>query len=189
MRHSRGLRKPRDEERPEDQDQYCRSSLPQATNVNQIPSSTSRVDQVRPRPKTPRHRRRLSTKSASIAIMLFVDQRGTGSSHPLDCTLYDPNDLQSYLGYFFPLEDIRKCRTELEANADLKLYTTDYRDRRYGRSPSSTWLRTFQSLRRLLRNARRTDLSEATIQNTCAPRSFRASLRPDSFHAKRFCAR
>ena len=57
--------------------------------------------------------------------LLFVDQRGTGKSHPLDCTIFNQNDLQSYLGYFFPLEDIRKCRAELEAKADLKLYTTD----------------------------------------------------------------
>jgi pimeloyl-ACP methyl ester carboxylesterase len=57
--------------------------------------------------------------------LLFVDQRGTGKSHPLDCSLFNPNDLQSYLGYFFPLEDIRKCRAELEAQADLTLYTTD----------------------------------------------------------------
>src|ERR1041384_5644506 len=57
--------------------------------------------------------------------LLFVDQRGTGKSHPLDCTFYNPTDPQSYLGYFFPLEDVRKCRPELEANADLKLYTTD----------------------------------------------------------------
>src|SRR5689334_3451530 len=56
--------------------------------------------------------------------MLFVDQRGTGGSHPLDCKFYDPADLQTYLGYFFPLDDIRKCRAELEANSDLKLYTT-----------------------------------------------------------------
>ena len=32
--------------------------------------------------------------------------------------------LQSYLGYFFPLEDVRKCRQELEQKADLTLYTT-----------------------------------------------------------------
>src|SRR5215210_1135152 len=56
--------------------------------------------------------------------LLFVDQRGTGKSHPLDCEFYNPADLQSYLGYFFPLEQIRKCRTELEPKADLKLYTT-----------------------------------------------------------------
>jgi pimeloyl-ACP methyl ester carboxylesterase len=56
--------------------------------------------------------------------MLFVDQRGTGGSHPLDCKFYDPADPQSYLGYFFPLEEVRKCREQLEAKADLKLYTT-----------------------------------------------------------------
>jgi len=56
--------------------------------------------------------------------MLFVDQRGTGGSHALDCKLYDPADLQTYLGYFFPLDDVRKCRAELEPNSDLKLYVT-----------------------------------------------------------------
>jgi pimeloyl-ACP methyl ester carboxylesterase len=56
--------------------------------------------------------------------MLFVDQRGTGGSHPLDCKFYDVADLQTYLGYFFPLDDVRKCREQLEPNSDLKLYTT-----------------------------------------------------------------
>jgi len=56
--------------------------------------------------------------------LLFVDQRGTGKSHPLDCEFYNPADLQSYLGYFFPLDDVRKCRTKLEAESDLKLHTT-----------------------------------------------------------------
>ena len=56
--------------------------------------------------------------------LVFVDQRGTGRSHPLDCTFFNPADPQSYLGYFFPLEDVRKCRAELEPKADLKLYTT-----------------------------------------------------------------
>ena len=57
--------------------------------------------------------------------LLFVDQRGTGKSNPLNCPFFNPNDLQSYLGYFFPIEDVRKCRAELEAKTDLKLYTTD----------------------------------------------------------------
>src|SRR5215208_3638481 len=57
--------------------------------------------------------------------LLFVDQRGTGKSHPLNCDFYNPADPQSYLGYFFPLEAVRKCRPQLEAVADLKLYTTD----------------------------------------------------------------
>ncbi len=56
--------------------------------------------------------------------LVFVDQRGTGGSHSLDCQLFNPADLQSYLGHFFPIEAVRKCRPELEAKADLKLYTT-----------------------------------------------------------------
>lgn len=56
--------------------------------------------------------------------LVFVDQRGTGESHPLNCTLYDPKDPQSLLGSFFPLNDVKKCRKELESKADLTLYTT-----------------------------------------------------------------
>jgi pimeloyl-ACP methyl ester carboxylesterase len=56
--------------------------------------------------------------------MVFVDQRGTGRSHPLDCTFYNPKDPQSYFEYFFPTEEVRKCRSELETKAELKLYTT-----------------------------------------------------------------
>jgi pimeloyl-ACP methyl ester carboxylesterase len=58
--------------------------------------------------------------------LLLVDQRGTGGSNPLDCTLHGPpTDLQSYLGDFFPPEAVRRCRAELDAKADLALYTTD----------------------------------------------------------------
>jgi pimeloyl-ACP methyl ester carboxylesterase len=56
--------------------------------------------------------------------LLFLDQRGTGGSNPLNCELFNAADLQSYLGYFFPLEDVRKCREQLEQKADLTLYTT-----------------------------------------------------------------
>ena len=56
--------------------------------------------------------------------LVFVDQRGTGQSYQLECAFYDPNDQQSYLGYFFPLEQVRKCRADLETKADLTLYTT-----------------------------------------------------------------
>jgi pimeloyl-ACP methyl ester carboxylesterase len=56
--------------------------------------------------------------------LVFVDQRGTGASNPLNCTFFDPKDTQSYFGYFFPLNDVRKCREELEKLADLTLYTT-----------------------------------------------------------------
>jgi pimeloyl-ACP methyl ester carboxylesterase len=56
--------------------------------------------------------------------LVFIDQRGTGGSHPLDCKFFNPADPQSYLGYFFPLADVRKCRQELEPKANLTLYTT-----------------------------------------------------------------
>lgn len=56
--------------------------------------------------------------------LVFVDQRGTGGSNPLNCTLFNSSDLQSYLGDYFPLPDVRKCRDELEPKANLSLYTT-----------------------------------------------------------------
>lgn len=56
--------------------------------------------------------------------LVFVDQRGTGGSNGLDCKLFDPSSLQSYLESFFPLGDVRKCREQLEARANLKLYIT-----------------------------------------------------------------
>jgi pimeloyl-ACP methyl ester carboxylesterase len=56
--------------------------------------------------------------------LVFVDQRGTGGSNPLNCNFFKPADLRSYLGDYFPLDDVRKCREELEPKANLKLYTT-----------------------------------------------------------------
>ena len=56
--------------------------------------------------------------------LVFMDQRGTGGSNPLNCDFFNPSDLQSYLGYYFPLEDVRRCREQLEPKADLRLYTT-----------------------------------------------------------------
>lgn len=56
--------------------------------------------------------------------IVFVDQRGTGESHPLNCEFFNTNDPQSYFGAYFPLEQVRKCRAQLEPDANLKLYTT-----------------------------------------------------------------
>lgn len=57
--------------------------------------------------------------------ILLVDQRGTGGSHPLNCEFFGPpEEPQSYLGRFFPIEDVESCRTKLEPEADLTLYTT-----------------------------------------------------------------
>jgi len=56
--------------------------------------------------------------------LVFVDQRGAGGSHPLNCALYNPADLQSYFGPLLPLDGVRKCRERLERDADLTRYTT-----------------------------------------------------------------
>jgi pimeloyl-ACP methyl ester carboxylesterase len=56
--------------------------------------------------------------------MVFVDQRGTGASHGLQCTFYDAADPQSALGDFFPPGAVKRCRAELEKDTDLTQYTT-----------------------------------------------------------------
>lgn len=56
--------------------------------------------------------------------LVFVDQRGTGQSNALNCDLFNPADPQSFLGSFFPIDSVRKCREQLEPKADLTLYTT-----------------------------------------------------------------
>jgi pimeloyl-ACP methyl ester carboxylesterase len=56
--------------------------------------------------------------------LVFVDQRGTGGSNPLNCDFFKASDLRSYLADYFPLDDVRKCREQLEPKANLKLYTT-----------------------------------------------------------------
>ncbi len=56
--------------------------------------------------------------------LVFVDQRGTGGSNPLNCELFDPSDLNSYLGHWNPPHAVRECRKKLEKTADLKLYVT-----------------------------------------------------------------
>lgn len=57
--------------------------------------------------------------------VVFVDQRGTGQSNPLMCSVGDdPADLQSFFGELFPADKVRDCRQRLEKIADLRLYTT-----------------------------------------------------------------
>ena len=56
--------------------------------------------------------------------LLFVDQRGTGGSHALECDLYPGKDPQSALGAFFPADQVRACRAALGKVADLRMYTT-----------------------------------------------------------------
>jgi pimeloyl-ACP methyl ester carboxylesterase len=55
--------------------------------------------------------------------LLFVDQRGTGGSSPLECNMRDPANPQSYLDDFLPLHRAATCRDSLARNADLTRYT------------------------------------------------------------------
>lgn len=57
--------------------------------------------------------------------LVFVDQRGTGGSNPLECDIADdPSDPQRFFGELFPLDKVRECRERLEKIANLALYTT-----------------------------------------------------------------
>jgi len=57
--------------------------------------------------------------------VLFIDQRGTGRSNPLDCALYaDDGRSPPYVGPMFPVDRVRACREVLEEHADLTQYTT-----------------------------------------------------------------
>lgn len=57
--------------------------------------------------------------------LVFIDQRGTGSSNPLNCDIADdPADLQSFFGELMPPDKVRACRQKLETVADLRMYTT-----------------------------------------------------------------
>ncbi len=57
--------------------------------------------------------------------VVLVDQRGTGGSHALQCSLYPPSaGVQAYFGIFATAEVIRACRETLSKDADLTQYTT-----------------------------------------------------------------
>ena len=49
--------------------------------------------------------------------LLFIDQRGTGESAPLQCRLRDPADPQSYLADYFPPDAVARCLDELRKRA------------------------------------------------------------------------
>lgn len=58
--------------------------------------------------------------------LLLVDQRGTGTSAPLNCTLFRPAAPAESLREFFPPAAVASCRHRLEAVADLTRYTYPY---------------------------------------------------------------
>lgn len=57
--------------------------------------------------------------------VILVDQRGTGGSNRLACSLRDPNDVQAVIGETVSMENIRACRDTLAKTADLTQYTTN----------------------------------------------------------------
>jgi pimeloyl-ACP methyl ester carboxylesterase len=75
-----------------------------------------------------------ATTYANVSFMLrmhqkrdvvLLDQRGTGKSNPLRCEFHgDQNDMRDYFAEVMTPENVRACRTELEKQADLRLYTT-----------------------------------------------------------------
>ncbi len=85
---------------------------------------------------------------------VFIDQRGTGKSNPLQCDFYgSPPDLQKVVSSTFPIDAVRACRVALEKIADLRLYTTapamdDYDDiRRWlGYGKINVWGTSYGSL-------------------------------------------
>jgi pimeloyl-ACP methyl ester carboxylesterase len=57
--------------------------------------------------------------------LVYVDQRGTGASNPLECDLPgSPDDPQGYLDEVFQVAVMEKCRDRLAARADVRHYTT-----------------------------------------------------------------
>lgn len=65
------------------------------------------------------------TKLRRERDVVFIDQRGTGKSNPLQCELYgDKNDMRGYFGEGITAQKIADCRTQLEKVANLATYTS-----------------------------------------------------------------
>jgi pimeloyl-ACP methyl ester carboxylesterase len=57
--------------------------------------------------------------------VVLTDQRGTGSSHPLECALYeDAGRAQPFVEPTFPLAAVQRCAQRVTADADPIQYTT-----------------------------------------------------------------
>jgi pimeloyl-ACP methyl ester carboxylesterase len=57
--------------------------------------------------------------------LLLIDERGTGKSGALSCTLYSTVDPASSLRDVFPAAALKRCAQRLQAHADLTQYTFD----------------------------------------------------------------
>lgn len=58
--------------------------------------------------------------------IVFVDNRGTGLSHPLQCDLFSAADPQTYFLQIWPDAQLKACRVKLARGADLSYYATDF---------------------------------------------------------------
>jgi pimeloyl-ACP methyl ester carboxylesterase len=57
--------------------------------------------------------------------LVFVDQRGTGGSNPIQCDFYPEDDYaRGRFAPFMAVDTVRRCRRQLESKADLAQYTT-----------------------------------------------------------------
>jgi pimeloyl-ACP methyl ester carboxylesterase len=57
--------------------------------------------------------------------VVLVDQRGTGGNNALNCHMSGPDvTLQEYFEPMFQVSRFRRCRSELDSIADLRLYST-----------------------------------------------------------------
>jgi pimeloyl-ACP methyl ester carboxylesterase len=63
-------------------------------------------------------------KIRELRDVVLVDQRGTGKSNPLQCTLQNLDDAQAVLGEPYSLDKLRECRSESDKKADTTQYTT-----------------------------------------------------------------
>src|SRR5688572_4376330 len=72
---------------------------------------------------------RLNSSHSQISYAVFclkkkmVDQRGSGRSSPLICSLFDPGNPAPNFRHFLPPDAVENCRRELETRADLTRYT------------------------------------------------------------------
>ena len=57
--------------------------------------------------------------------IVLLDQRGTGGSNALYCSLYGKT-LQGHLDNLIPIEAVQACRRDWESHADLRFYTTPF---------------------------------------------------------------
>ena len=57
--------------------------------------------------------------------LVYVDQRGTGQSHPLQCSSAAGENAAAAFGHVIDPAAVARCRATLERDADLTQYTTD----------------------------------------------------------------